>query len=72
MSISIPDNLKTLGANVFERNFSLAKIEYCGKFASFPVTPACPPERQALIDAAKAGAAAADKVTANKATATGD
>ncbi len=71
-TISIPDNLEPRCATTednFERNYSLTRIEYCGKFASFPVTPTCPPERQALIDAAKAGAAAADKVTANKAAA---
>jgi colicin import membrane protein len=56
------DELKSLGANVFERNFSLTSILYCGKITGFPVTPTCPSDRQSVIDAAKA---AADKAAAD-------
>jgi hypothetical protein len=66
-SISIPDNLKNLGANVFERNFSLTKIEYCGKLTGFPIPTICPQERQKkLDDKAAADKAAADKAGASK------
>jgi len=61
-TISVSDGLKSLGANVFERNYSLTSILYCGKITGFPITPTCPPERQAVIDAAKA---TADKVIAD-------
>jgi hypothetical protein len=49
----------------------LTSIFYCGKLTDFPITPTCPPERQAVIDAAKAAAdkAAADKAAADKAAA---
>jgi hypothetical protein len=55
-TISIPDELKSLGANAFVKATALTKIEYCGKIVGFPVTPICPPARQAIIDAAKAAA----------------
>ena len=66
-TISIPDNLQSLGERAFERNFSLTRIEYCGKLVGFPITPTCPPERQAVMDAA--AKVAADKVIADKAAA---
>jgi len=50
-TISIPDELKTLGLNVLDRNFALSSIFYCGKLTGFPITPICPAERQALIEA---------------------
>jgi hypothetical protein len=63
-TISIPDGLLELGENVFEKNYSLTSILYCGRFSAFlPITPTCPPERQALIDAAAKAAAAAKKTT---------
>jgi hypothetical protein len=71
-TVSIPDGLKTIGINVFEKNYSLTSILYCGKLSGFPITPTCPPERQALIDAAKAiadKAAAEAKAIADKAAA---
>jgi hypothetical protein len=53
-----------LGSNVFEKNYSLTSILYCGRFSAFlTITPTCPPERQALIDAAAKAAAAAKKTT---------
>jgi archaellum component FlaC len=68
-TISIPDGLTNLGSNVFEKNYSLSSILYCGKLTNFPIIPTCPPERQALINAAKAEA---DKVIADKAAAAED
>ena len=35
----------------------------------FPITPICPPDRQAIIDKAAADKAAAEKAAANKAAA---
>jgi hypothetical protein len=62
-AISIPDGLLELGEKVFEKNYSLTSILYCGRFSAFlPIAPTCPPQRQALIDAA-AKAAAAKKTT---------
>jgi hypothetical protein len=55
-TVSIPDGLTNFGDKVFENNYSLTSILYCGKLTDFPVTPTCPPERQVLIDAAKAAA----------------
>ena len=42
-----------------DKNYSLTSILYCGKLTEFPITPICPPERQAVIDAAKAAAKSA-------------
>jgi hypothetical protein len=69
--MSLPDNLISICSTAFERTYSLTRIEYCGKLTSFPITPTCPPERQALIDAAKTAAAKviADKAVADKAVA---
>jgi len=68
--ISIPDGIVKLGPWAFERNYSLTSILYCGKITGFPITPTCPPERQAVIDAkAAADKAAADKAAADKAAA---
>ena len=63
-TISLPDGLLELGDNVFEKNYSLTSILYCGRgfIGYLPITPTCPPERQALIDAA-AKAAANKKTT---------
>jgi len=55
-TISLPDNLIELSDTAFGRNFSLTRIEYCGKLTALPITPVCPPERQAIIDAEKAAA----------------
>jgi hypothetical protein len=74
--VSIPDGVVKLGPWAFERNYSLTSILYCGKLTGFPITPTCPPERKAAIDA-KAAAdkaaidakAAADKAAADKAAA---
>jgi hypothetical protein len=66
-SVSLPDGLETIGLPSFESNYSLKKVIFCGSFptGTFPVATECPPERQAVIDAAKAAAkAAADKVAA--------
>ena len=52
-SISFPDNLQYLG-EVVVWTASGIKIEYCGNLTGFGMTPVCPPERQAIIDAAKA------------------
>ena len=72
-SISLPDGLETIGLPSFESNYSLNKIIFCGSFpaGTFPIATVCPPERQAVIDAAKAAAdkAAADKAAADKAAA---
>jgi membrane protein involved in colicin uptake len=53
-----------MGSNAFNRNYSLNRIEYCGKLSDFPITPVCPPDRQAVIDAAKAKAEAELKAKA--------
>ena len=64
--VSIPDELLSLGKGVFERNFSLSRIEYCGNLTGLPIAPICPPERQALIDKkAKAKADAEAKAKAD-------
>jgi len=70
-TVSIPDGLTSLASRAFEKNYLLTSIFYCGKLTDFPITPTCPPERQAVIDAAKAAAdkAAADKAAADKAAA---
>jgi hypothetical protein len=67
-SISYPDGLQTIGTPTFESNYSLNKILFCGNFpmGTFPVSPTCPPERQAIIDAAKAASDAAAKAAADK------
>ena len=52
-SVIIPDTLQYLGGNAFDQTSKLIRIEYCGKLSGFPVKPDCPPERQAIIDAAK-------------------
>jgi hypothetical protein len=56
-----------LGSNVFEKNYSLTSILYCGRFSAFlPITPTCPPERQALIEAAAKAAAKKTTITCVK------
>ncbi len=67
-SVSFPDGLQTIGTPTFESNYSLNRILFCGNFpmGTFPVAPTCPPERQALIDAAKAASEAAAKAAADK------
>jgi hypothetical protein len=62
-SVSLPEGLETIGIPSFESNYSLNKVIFCGSFpiGTFPVATVCPPERQAVIDAAKA---AADKAAA--------
>jgi len=49
---SLPDNLQLL-SRAFDQTSKLIRIEYCGKLGGLPVKPDCPPERQAIIDAAK-------------------
>ena len=61
-TISLPDDV-SISSDTFERSYLLNRIEYCGLITGFPVAPICPPERQAVIDAAKAKAAA-DKAAA--------
>lgn len=51
-TVSLPDELRILGSNVFERNYSLTSIIYCGKLTGLPINPTCPPERKRVIDAA--------------------
>jgi len=80
-SISLPDGLSQIGLPAFAGNYALTAIYFCGSFPSgtFPINQTCPPERQAVINAAKAAAdkviadaaakAAADKVIADKAAA---
>jgi hypothetical protein len=66
-TISIPDGLLELGDNVFEKNYSVTSILYCGKFAILlPIPPTCPSERKQVIDAAelKAGQEAEAKAAA--------
>lgn len=67
-SVSFPDGLRTIGTPTFESNYSLNRILFCGNFpmGTFPVAPTCPPERQALIDAAKAASEAAAKAAADQ------
>ena len=50
-TISLPDSFG--GGCNFERNYSLVRIEYCGKSTSFPFSPVCSPQRQALSEAEK-------------------
>ena len=61
--ISFPDELQTVGENVFADNTVLARIEYCGKLTSFPIAAICPPERLAAIAAKEK--AASDKAAAD-------
>ena len=61
-TISLPDSV-SISSDTFERSYLINRIEYCGLISGFPVAPICPPERQAVIDAAKA------KVAADKAAA---
>ena len=72
-SISLPDGLRQIGVPAFAGNYALTAIYFCGSFPSgtFPITQNCPPDRQAVLDAAKAAAdkAAADKAAADKAAA---
>jgi hypothetical protein len=64
--ISIPDGLVKLGPWAFERNYSLTSILYCGKLTGFPITPTCPPARQAVIDAKTAADKAAAELKAKQ------
>ena len=49
-SMSIPDELKSLGQNNYDRNFSLTQITYCGDLKGFPIAPICTPERKAAAE----------------------
>ena len=40
-SISLPTNLKILGQDPFNRNYSLKTIKYCGTLQGFPIKPTC-------------------------------
>ena len=53
-SISIPDNLESLGKNVFDDSLSLQTIYYCGELTGFPISTICPPERREIIEKEKA------------------
>ena len=59
-SISIPDNLESLGKNVFDDSPSLQTIYYCGELTGFPVATTCPPERRVIIEQEKAAKLAAE------------
>jgi hypothetical protein len=50
VSVSIPDGLQNLGQKVFEDNYALKTILYCGEFVDFPVSPTCTPERRAAVE----------------------
>jgi hypothetical protein len=41
ISISISEGLSYLGEKVFDRNYSLNSIIYCGKITGFPIAPTC-------------------------------
>ena len=59
-TISVPDKLESLGANVFDETPALQAIYYCGKLGGFPIPTTCPPERREIIEkeiAAKEAAA---------------
>jgi hypothetical protein len=55
-TISIPDGIEDFAADILKGSTSLQAIYYCGKIGGLPITPVCPPERQAIIDAKKAAA----------------
>ena len=55
-TISIPDKIEYLGTDILKGSSSLQEIYYCGKLSGLPITPVCPPVRQAIIDAEKAAA----------------
>jgi hypothetical protein len=59
-SISIPDNLESLGKNVFDDSLSLQTIYYCGELTGFPISTICPPERREIIEKEKAAKLAAE------------
>jgi hypothetical protein len=59
-SISIPDNLESLGKNVFDDSPSLQTIYYCGELTGFPISTICPPERREIIEKEKAAKLAAE------------
>jgi hypothetical protein len=61
--VSLPDKI-VLQPEVFQGSYALSRIEYCGIFTGYPVTPTCPPERKAAADKAAADKAAADKAAA--------
>lgn len=68
MRIDIPDSVVNIGSDFVDKE--IKSIIYCGSaFYNFPVTPTCPPERKAIIDAAAAevAKAAAEKAAAEKA-----
>ena len=66
-SISIPDNLESLGKNVFDDSPSLQTIYYCGELTGFPISTICPPERREIIEKEKAAKLAADLKTKQEA-----
>ena len=55
-TISIPDKIEYFAADILKGSSSLQAIYYCGKLGGLPITPICPPERQAIIDAEVAAA----------------
>ena len=55
-TISIPDKIEYLGTDILKGSSSLQAIYYCGKLSGLPITPVCPPERQAIIDTERAAA----------------
>ena len=58
--VSLPDDFKYYGELIFSKNYSLTVIEYCGSIADLPITPVCPPDRQAIISKDAADRAAAE------------
>ena len=64
--VDIPDSVKTIGRYAFDE--VITSIIYCGAKGELPITPTCPAERKAIIDAAAKSAAKA--ATAKKATIT--
>jgi hypothetical protein len=65
-SADIPHSVAT-AIYAFSTDGSLKSIIYCGPLRGFPISPTCPPDRKAIIDAADK--AAADKAAAEKAAA---
>jgi hypothetical protein len=59
-TISVPDKLESLGANVFDETPALHTIYYCGNLAGFPIPTICPPERREIIEKEVAAKAAAE------------
>jgi hypothetical protein len=55
--VDVPDSVKTIGRYAFDE--VITSIIYCGAKGELPITPTCPAERKAIIDAAAKSAAKA-------------